>query len=59
MEGVFQIEEPSVVAEILHYSFKGLEVPYIRGTIVDLASDNDKKINSVVDLMFNGILKNN
>ena len=55
-EGVFQIEDTFATAEILHYAFKGLEVPYIRGTIADL-TDNEKKTKSVINLMFHGILK--
>ncbi len=55
--GIFQIEDTYAAAEVLHYAFKGLEVPYIRGTISDLIDDNEKKIKSVIDLMFYGILK--
>jgi len=55
-EGIFRIEDTYVTAEILHYTFKGLEVPYIRGAIDDLVQENKKKIKSVIDLMFYGIL---
>ena len=55
-EGIFRIEDTYATAEILHYTFKGLEVPYIRGTIADLIQENKKKIKSVIDLMFYGIL---
>jgi len=54
-EGIFQIEDTYATAEILHYAFKGLEVPYIRGTIADLT--DEKKIRNVFNLMFYGILK--
>ena len=57
-EGIFQIEDTYATAEVLHYAFKGLEVPYIRGTIADLTNENEKKIKSVTKLMFYGILKN-
>jgi len=56
-EGIFRIDDTYATAEILHYAFKGLEVPYIRGTIADLRHENEKKIKSVIDLMFYGILK--
>ena len=56
-EGIFQIEDASTTAEILHYAFKGLEVPYIKGTITDLRRENEKRIKSIIDLMFYGILK--
>ncbi len=32
-KGVFQIDDVDMVAEVLHYSLKGIEVPYIRGHI--------------------------
>ena len=56
-EGIFQIEDTYASAEVLHYAFKGLEVPYIRGTIANLIDDNEKKVKSVIGLMFYGILK--
>ena len=56
-DGIFQIENTYATAEVLHYAFKGLEVPYIRGIIVNSTNDNEKKVKSVIDLMFYGILK--
>jgi len=56
-EGIFQIEDTFTTAEVLHYAFKGLEVPYIKGIIANLRRENEKKIKSIVDLMFYGILK--
>ena len=32
-KGVFDIENVNLVADILHYSIKGIEIPYIRGLI--------------------------
>ncbi|GHT49968.1 TetR family transcriptional regulator [Bacteroidia bacterium] len=32
-EGVFEIENVEYMASILHYAFKGLEIPYIQGTL--------------------------
>jgi len=56
-EGIFQIEDTFATAEVLHYAFKGLEVPYIRGAIADLVIESEKKRKSVIDLIFYGILK--
>ena len=56
-EGIFRIEDTTTTAEILHYAFKGLEVPYIKGTIANLRRENEKRIKSVINLMFYGILK--
>jgi AcrR family transcriptional regulator len=57
-EGIFEVEDTIATAEVLHYAFKGMEVPYIKGIIADLRHENEKKIRSVVNLMFHGILKN-
>ena len=54
--GIFDIEDIHITAEVLHYAFKGLEVPYIRGLIAR-ANDNEKKIKNIIDLIFYGILK--
>ncbi|GAP72817.1 transcriptional regulator, TetR family [Candidatus Symbiothrix dinenymphae] len=32
-EDIFEIENVEYMASILHYSFKGLEIPYIQGTL--------------------------
>ncbi|MGL5980305.1 MAG: TetR/AcrR family transcriptional regulator [Phocaeicola sp.] len=32
-KGIFQIENVATVADIIHYSIKGIEVPFIRGQI--------------------------
>lgn len=56
-EGIFQIEDTTIMAKILHYAFKGLEVPYIKGAIANLGRENEKKIKSVIDMMFYGIIK--
>jgi len=52
-KGIFEIENSTSMAIVLHHAFKGLEVPYIRGT-----SFSDKEsAESVVKLLFNGIKK--
>ena len=32
-KGVFQVDDIDMTAELVHYSVKGIEVPYIRGHI--------------------------
>ena len=32
-KGIFQIDDIDLIAELLHYCLKGVEVPYIRGHI--------------------------
>lgn len=32
-QGLFHFENPNVMAEIIHYSIKGLETPYVRGRV--------------------------
>lgn len=53
-EGVFVIPDVEATALIIHYSLRGLEVPYIRGLLGD-APDMQRK-NSVMNLIFNGII---
>jgi AcrR family transcriptional regulator len=54
-ERVFSITDVNITALLIHYSLKGLEVPYIRGLLGD-SSDNamQRKMN-VKKLIFNGI----
>ena len=55
--GIFEIEDTNSMAIILHHAFKGLEVPYIRGTMKEFDPNNREKTDSVVNLLFNGIKK--
>ncbi|MDR1527614.1 MAG: TetR family transcriptional regulator [Dysgonamonadaceae bacterium] len=54
----FVIEDTASMAAILHYAFKGLEVPYIRGTMKGIRSGS-KDMENIVNLLFNGIKKKN
>ncbi|MBE6287209.1 MAG: TetR/AcrR family transcriptional regulator [Mediterranea massiliensis] len=39
-KGVFELDNVDMTAEIIHYSVKGIEVPYVRGQVgADLADD--------------------
>ena len=37
--GLFEVENVDILADILHYCVKGIEVPYIRGKIGDVLDD--------------------
>ncbi|MDR1372739.1 MAG: TetR family transcriptional regulator [Dysgonamonadaceae bacterium] len=56
-EGVFTVANPKNMAIILHSAFKGLEVPYIRGTIDSFSTTEKKEINSIIGLLFYGLKK--
>lgn len=56
--GVFEIENTSSMAAILHYAFKGLEVPYIRGMMRGLSASDTSNRDNVIQLLFNGIKRN-
>jgi len=55
--GVFDIRDTDVTAEILHHAFKGLEVPYIRGTLIGFANGKEGSFNAVVELLSVGLKK--
>ncbi len=57
--GVFEIRDTDVTAEILHHAFKGLEVPYIRGTLIGFANGKEGSLNAVVELLSKGLKKRN
>ena len=54
-EGVFEISDTHTMAVVLHHAFKGLEVPYIRGTMAGFTSSDKSGTNSIINLLFNGI----
>jgi AcrR family transcriptional regulator len=56
-EGVFNVANPKNMAIILHSAFKGLEVPYIRGTIESFSLTDKREINSIIGLLFYGLKK--
>ena len=50
-KGIFQLTDIKQTAEILHYAFKGLEVPAIRGVIkLDYNKKNDRELISNIVL---------
>lgn len=56
-EGVFEMPNVQVTAEILHHALRGLEVPYIRGQINPVLRTTDSTRENITNLIFNGIKK--
>ena len=40
-KGIFDIDNVDIIADIVHYCIKGIEVPYIRGQIAEELDDED------------------
>ncbi|MDR0686401.1 MAG: TetR/AcrR family transcriptional regulator [Dysgonamonadaceae bacterium] len=55
--GIFRSLNPKDTAIILHSSFKGLEVPYIRGIIEGFSASGQRRINGIIGLFFYGLKK--
>ncbi|MGL5227956.1 MAG: TetR/AcrR family transcriptional regulator [Bacteroidales bacterium] len=53
--GVFRIENVDATAMVLHYSLKGLDVPYIKGTFNELGIDRKEIRKHILDVVFFGI----
>ena len=54
-EGIFKIQDIETTALIIHYSLKGIEVPYIRGLLSDPPDRIARHKSNVIDFIFNGI----
>jgi AcrR family transcriptional regulator len=54
-EGIFNIPDIDTTTLIIHYSLKGMEVPYIRGLLGDTPERIMQRKESVMNLIFNGI----
>ena len=54
-EGIFRIADIETTALIIHYSLKGIEVPYIRGLLGDSPERFTRNKDNVINLIFNGI----
>jgi len=54
-QDIFEISDTHTMAVVLHHAFKGLEVPYIRGTIRGFSTSDKSGTNSIINLLFNGI----
>ncbi len=53
-DSIFSIADLSCTAQIIHYSMKGLEVPFIRGTL-RLNYNNEKDVDIIRRIIFKGI----
>lgn len=56
-EGSLSMPDVDFTAEILHNALRGLEVPYIRGLINPIDSDNKRRYLNISHLIFEGIKK--
>ncbi len=56
-EGIFSIPNVEVTALALHYSLRGLDVPYIRGVFTELGITRFTLREYILDMVFNGIKK--
>ena len=54
-EGIFSISDVDTTTLLIHYSLKGLEVPYIRGLLGDTPTQLAQCKENVRNLIFNGI----
>lgn len=57
-KGVFHIDDVEMTAQVLHYCLKGIEVPYIRGSIGSGIDDNKKK-EIVTNIVFGALHRTN
>lgn len=56
-EGIFQMPSVEVGALMLHYSLRGLDVPYIRGVFTELGITRFTLREYILNMVFNGIKK--
>ncbi len=56
-EGVFEIADVESMVMVLHYSLKGLDVPYIRGVFNELGVERNQLKEDIMRLLFKGLLK--
>ena len=54
-EGIFSMPDVETTALIIHYSLKGIEVPYIRGLLGDFPDKLLQRKNNIMNLIFNGL----
>ena len=56
-EGVFDIPDVESMVMVLHFSLKGLDVPYIRGVFSEGGVDRSQLKEDIIKLLFKGLLK--
>jgi len=58
-EGIFDIPDVDTTVLLIHYSLKGLEVPYIRGLLGDWPTQLSKRKDGIRHFIFDGIIVKN
>lgn len=56
-QGVFEIPDIESMVMVLHYSLKGLDVPYIRGVFNEGGIERSQLKEDIIKLLFKGLLK--
>jgi AcrR family transcriptional regulator len=56
-QGVFEVQNVESMVMVLHYSLKGLDVPYIRGVFNELGVERNQLRDGIIDLLFKGLKK--
>ncbi|MEI7675560.1 MAG: TetR/AcrR family transcriptional regulator [Bacteroidales bacterium] len=56
-QGIFAVQDVESMVMVLHYSLKGLDVPYIRGVFNELGVERNQLKEGIVHLLFNGLKK--
>jgi len=56
-EGIFDIPDVESMVMVLHYSLKGLDVPYIRGVFNENGIERAQLKEDIIKLLFKGLLK--
>lgn len=56
-QGVFDINDVESMVLVLHYSLKGLDVPYIRGVFNELGVERNQLREGIIEMLFKGLKK--
>ena len=56
-QDIFEVPNTHNTAIAMHYAFKGLELPYILGSIPNIESQNNILMETAIHLLFKGIKK--
>ncbi len=56
-QGIFDIDNASVVAVTIHYSLRGLDIPNIRGQFTNLGVSTSRLRESIFKMIFQGIVR--
>lgn len=56
-QGIFDIHDVESMVLVLHYSLKGLDVPYIRGVFNELGVERNQLREGIIEMLFKGLKK--